>query len=438
MSMHKLFFIFLLTLLLVGCSGDRQQTTDQQATEQANVTEVTFWHAMGGPLGKVLDSLIDEFNQTHDSIRINAVGMGNYTALNQKMMAALAAGQPPTMAQAYEAWTSQFQQSDALVPMSTFIDGPNGMDQASFEDILTVFVEGNTWDGDMWSFPFNKSVRALYYNKNMFAEVGLDPEKPPATWEEYYDFSEKLTRDTDGDGQPDVEGTASQISAWMFGNLLLQNGGQFMNDDQTRVAYQSPEGIEALQFLVKLLGKDSKVGHITNGFEYQNEFLAEKVGMMEGSTVTSAYIEGKHEFEVGMAPIPAGKEKACIVSGTNIIVFNKAAKAQQDAAWVFIKWFTSPEITAKWAAGTGYVPVRKSALETETMKQKFAEKPDMEAVYAQLDYAYYEPVSAAWYAGRKYLEENAIQAALKGLEDPEEALKKAAADTQDELERMHD
>ncbi len=434
----KLHLIFLTILILIfGCSGnDKPGKTAKNEQAKPEVTEVTFWHAMGGPLGKVLDKLIAEFNQATADIHINAVGMGRYYALNQKMMAAIAAGQPPTMAQAFEAWTIQFQESEALVPMSHFIEGSNGLDQASFDDLLPVFVEGNTWQGQMWSFPFNKSVRALYYNKDMFREVGLNPEKPPSNWEEYYSFAEKLSRDIDGDGDTDVFGTASQISAWMFENLLLQNEGRLLNEEKTDVMYNSQEGIEALEFLVKLLGRDSKVGHITNGFEYQNEFLADNVGMIEGSTVTSAYIAGKHEFELGIAPIPSHKKKACIVSGTNIIIFSKAEKSQQNAAWRFIKWFTSPEITARWAAGTGYVPVRQSAFETETIRQYFEKNPGLKEVFDQLNYAYYEPVSSAWYAGRKYLEENAIQAALKGIENPKKALDKAAQDTKEELTRL--
>ena len=160
--------------------------------------------------------------------------------------------------------------------------------------------------------------------------------------------------------------------------------------------------------------------------------------MIEGSTVTSAYIRGKYDFELGIAPIPTHKKKACIISGTNIVTFAKAPKDQQDAAWVFIKWFTSPEITAEWAARTGYVPVRQSAFDTETMKAHFAEVPDMEAVYKQLEYAYYEPSIGVWYAGRKYLEQNAIQSALKGNTDPKTALDKAAQDTKDEIERLGD
>ena len=429
---RKIIILLLPFLLILNCTGSK----DQPSQAEKAFTEVTFWHAMGGPLGKVLDDLIKRFNETHPEIKIVPVGMGNYPALNTKLFGAINAGQPPTMAQAYEAWTSQFIDSKALTSMSHFIKGPNGLSDQEFNDILDVFIKGNTINGEMWSFPFNKSVRALYYNKDMFAEVGLNPDTPPATWEDYYNYALKLSKDTNGDGTLDIVGTAGNVSAWMFGNLLLQNEGSFMTADESEVAYQDQKGVEALEFLAKLLGRDSKVGHMTPGYDFQNEFLAGTVGIIEGSTVTTAYIEGKYDFKLGIAPIPAHKKKACIISGTNIVVFSKAPQEKQDAAWVFIKWFTSPEITAEWAARTGYMPVKKSAFETETMKKLFTEKPDLKAVYQQVDYAYYEPVSSAWFAGRKYLEENAIQSALKGLDDPKTALEKAANDTKEELQRL--
>ncbi|OQY26667.1 MAG: hypothetical protein B6244_12945 [Candidatus Cloacimonetes bacterium 4572_55] len=379
--MRRFFSILILIFLLTSCSGDDGKSNDSKRDEpqenESSLTRVNFWHAMGGPLGKVLDKLVEEFNRDNPDIHITAVGMGRYQALNQKLMAALAAGQPPTLAQAYEAWTVEFHKSGALTSMTDFIEGPNGYDEESLKDILPVFIEGNTWGDRMWSFPFNKSVRALYYNKDLFLQSGLDPEKPPGTWDEYYDFSEKIAKDTDGDGRIDIHGTASQISAWMFENLLLQNLGSLMNEARTEVTYQSPEGVEALEFQTKLLGKESKVGHITSGFEYQNEFLAGKVGIIEGSTVTTAFIEGRYDFGLGIAPIPSHKQKACIVSGTNIVIFSKSSQKQQEAAWRFIKWFTSTETTARWAAETGYVPVRQSAFETETMKKRFEKIPGM-------------------------------------------------------------
>jgi len=420
----RIVLVFSIALTLT-CSGRRSSD---------GTVEVTFWHAMGGPLGRVLDKLIDEFNATHPGIRVVSVSMGRYTALSQKIMAAVAAGKPPTMAQAYENWTVELIMNGSIVPIEKFIEGPSGLSAESFADILPVFIKNNSWDDVIWSFPFNKSVRALFYNKDLFREVGLDPDHPPKTWQEYLDFARRLTKDVDGDGNPEIWGTAGQVNVWMFGNLLIQNGGSFLAPNGEEVAFNSPEGVEALAFMKKLLA--DSVGFVASGFEYQNDFLAGKVGMMEGSTVSLAFIKGKYDFELGIAPIPAGKRPGVLIAGTNVVIFAKASEEEQKAAWEFIKWFTDTEQTARWAAGTFYVPVRESAFKSEILRKRFEEFPGLEDAFAQLHYATFEPKIAGWYAGRRYLAERSIEAVLRGSSDIKEALDRAAAKANAEIRRL--
>jgi multiple sugar transport system substrate-binding protein len=416
----------LVALLVFGGCGRK--------ASHGGAVEVTFWHGMGGPLGRVLNQLIDEFNESQDEVYVNSISMGRYTALSQKIMAAVAAGKPPTMAQAYENWTIELILSKSIIPIQRFVDGPGGLSQADIDDFLPVFIENNQWDGVIWSFPFNKSVRALYYNKDLFAAAGLDPGHAPATWDEYIGFSRAITRDADGDGHPEVWGTAGQVTVWMFGNLMIQDGGEWMDGSGERVAFNSAHGVNALTFQRDLLAGD--VGFITAGFEYQNDFLAGKVGMMEGSTVSVAFMEGKYDFELGIAPLPRGKRPGGTIAGTNVVIFEGVPEEEQRAAWKFIKWFTDTEQTAKWSAGTFYVPVRKSALDTDLLRQKFADYPGLQETYLQLDYASFEPKIAGWYAGRRYLAERAIESVLRGDADVQGALDKAAAQADAEIARL--
>jgi multiple sugar transport system substrate-binding protein len=426
MSVRTGWFLALCCLLAFAACGRRGGETGP--------VRVTFWHAMGGPLGRVLTSMINEFNTTHPDIEIVSVSMGSYTALSQKIMAAVAAGKPPVMAQAYENWTVELILSGSIVPIQDFFDGPNGLSPESLGDILPVFIENNMWDGVVWSFPFNKSVRTLFYNKNLFAESGLDPEHPPRTWDEYLGFARRITKDLDGDGVPDIWGNAGQVNVWMFGNLLLQNGGSFMDSTGLHAAFNGPRGVEALAFMKELLAGD--VGFIASGFEYQNDFLAGKVGMMEGSTVTLAFIKGKFDFDLGIAALPAGKRHGVTIAGTNVVLFKKASEREQAAAWTFIKWFTDTEQTARWAVGTSYVPVRRSAFQTEILREQFDQHPGLEEAFSQLDYASFEPKVAGWYAGRRYLEEVAIEAVLRGNADIKEALDAAASKANAEIARL--
>ncbi|MBT5420164.1 MAG: extracellular solute-binding protein, partial [Candidatus Cloacimonetes bacterium] len=227
--------LILLSLIILGCGKKEVVNTD--------VTEILFWQAMGGPLGDALAELVNEFNDTHPNIHVKSVNMGNYTALSQKLMASIQTGNQPDVAQAYEAWIANMLEGDVIVPIEDFINEDPNFGQEEMDDIFPVFINSNKMGGKLVSFPFNKSVRVQYYNKDILFQNDMDPNKPPKTWEEFRTYCQKLTQDKDGDGTIDQYGTTVKISAWQFENLLLQAGGKIMNEDNTKPLFNSKEGV---------------------------------------------------------------------------------------------------------------------------------------------------------------------------------------------------
>lgn len=396
---------------IAGCRGTQEQRT-----------VVTFWHAMGGPLGKTLDSLVAEFNRTHTEIVINHVGMGNYQALSQKLMATVAAKKPPTISQVFESWTDQLYQAGTLTPVEDLLG--EAQKDALVDDLYPVFIEDNSWDGKLVTFPFNKSVPAYFYNKTTFQNEHID--HFPENWEEFIQVGIQITRDLDGDGTSDVWATAFPPSIWMFETLLYQNGGRLLADDNMTPLFQNQEGIDALQLQVDIL-KKHQIGYLTTGYQHQDDFLAGKVALISGSIVSYSYIKALDpEFDLGMAPVPSGKHDAVVISGTNIALFAHAEEDQKRAALEFILWFLSPEIQARWAYGTGYVPVRISSLTHPLMKERMEALPGLADVLAQLEYAHTEPRIAGWLGGRQILGTKGVEPALRGVKTPAEALRDCA------------
>jgi multiple sugar transport system substrate-binding protein len=378
---------------------------------------------MGGPLGRSLDGLVGEYNALGQGA-VESVSMGQYEALSQKLMAAVAAGGPPAVAQCYEAWTANLIANESIAPFSGMIEGQDGLSAESLADIHEIFLHGATQDGVLWAFPFNKSVRCLYYNKDAFREAGLDPEAPPRTWGEYREIARQLSADRDGDGKVDRWGLGSQITVTMFENLIVQNGGSLLDPTEQRAAFDSPEGIEALEFMTDLLVRDG-TALLSQGFEYQNEFLAGNVAMIEGSSVSIAFLEGKYTFALGIAALPAGRLDTQLVAGTDVVIFASTPE-RLDRAWRFVKWFTDTPQTARWAAETGYLPVRKSAMQHPVLAAKLDGHPGLRDAYAQLERALPQPKAKGWYAGRDILEREAIEPVLRGRMQPAEALRLAA------------
>ncbi len=417
-----------MAVLLTGACGSGTDSSNDKV-------QVVFWHAMGGPLGDVLeDSLIAEFNSLHDDIEILPVCMGNYSALSQKIMAGVMAGSPPGMAQAYETWTAQLIRGGALVPLDSLMDADPSYTEEMWNDFFPVFQANNTFDGRVFSFPFNKSVPLIYYNVELFDSLGV---QPASTWEEQRELLEILTVDGNDDGDlfddVDRSGTAFGTSVWSFECLLAQAGGSLLNSDSTETAFNSPEGVEALEYMTTLLYVDS-TAYLTSGYDHQKGFAEGRVGQVQGSVTSLAFMirdmerraeSGLSTFTIGTAPLPAGRQQAVYISGTNVILFNNEDPRVVEAGWEFIKWFAQPDIQARWFAGSGYLPARISSLEEPAVITKMEEYPGLKLVLEQLHYAVFEPQITAWYDGRAFLSES-VEIVLYGRMTPEEALSRAA------------
>jgi multiple sugar transport system substrate-binding protein len=416
--MKKVLFVMLIALLLFSMSCGKKATSTK--------VTIAFWHGLGGPLGDALSEMVKEFNRTHPDIEVTVNQVSSYEALSQKLMASIQANKQPDIAQVFESWTSKFIEAKVLSPMDEFITSDDKFTDKQLTDFYPVFIASNTFDGKMWSFPFNKSVRMIFYNKDAFVRANLDPNKPPANWDEMREYCKTFTKDQNGDKQPDTFGTNYAPNAWQMINLLYQAGGQVL-DAQGKVVLNQKPGVEALTYLTDLINKDKTV-YLVTGYNGQNDFLAGKVAIYEGSSVSITHMKQQTiNFNMGYAPLPTYKTNQSAISGSNVVIFKNADKKREQAAWEFVKWFTDTEQTAKWSSLTNYMPIRKSAMQTVTMKDMLAANPQSAAVYAQLDNAVTEPQIPQWFEARGELEK-AIEMALLKKKTPQQALDMVAKD----------
>jgi len=389
-----------------------------------NTKEVVFWHALGGPLGDALNSMIYEYNREHPQQKIKAISMGNYQALSQKIMASIQAGNQPDIAQVFESWTANLIAGNAILAIEDFIKKDSAF-QENMEDFYPVFLDSNTFDGTIWTFPFNKSVRVMYYNKDIFYRNNLDYNSPPKTWDEFLEISKLLTQDRSGKGRIDQWGTTFHTDMWRFENLLVQAGGNLMDKQNTKVLFNSLEGVEALKFYTRLLHVD-RSAYTSAGLDGQNHFLAERVAFFEGSSVSYVYLKNAEiSFNLGIAPVPIFRTARNVISGTNIAIFAKGDNLKSQAAWEFIKWFSEPKQAAKFSALTFYMPIRRSAFYETEMQAMIKEHPGLIEVFKQLEFAEFEPQIPEWFEFRKNFEEIVLERVFLGTISPEEALKQA-------------
>jgi len=408
-----------LFVFLTGC-GPRGQSPAEKKVK------ITFWHAMGGPLGDALEKMIDDFEQANPDVDIEPVSMANYSSLSQKLMGAVQVNAPPNLAQMYESWTTQFYALNKLVVLDSLIHSPDGLTSEELADFYPAFIEGNTWDGKIVTLPFNKSLPVFFYNIDMLAQSGYN--EFPRTWDELRTMLLRLT-----DKKSGRYGGAGLVNEGVFGALLLQQGGDYLDEQNKKPLFNSPAGVRAARFLADLVNKDSSV-YYGAGYEPQNDFLAGRIACIQSTSVSWAFLKPNFTFKVGIAPLPVAATPAVIGYGTNIGIFRTGNEQQIRAAWRFVKWFTSPEQQAKWATLTFYVPVRKSALNIPEYQKLIQETPGLSAALKQLEYLRFEPRSEAWFAGRRVLGD-ALEKIIRAGIEPKNALDQAAAEVEKELKR---
>ncbi|MGH2349588.1 MAG: ABC transporter substrate-binding protein, partial [bacterium] len=343
---------------------------------------ITFWHGMSGVLLPPIDELTRDFNRLNPGIAVSAIYQGNYGVLNQKLIASVAAGNPPTISQVFPTWTDQLIRANAIVPMSRFINGPDGLSAEELNDIIPILRQANTFGGVMWTMPFNKSLYLLFYNVDLLKQHNL---KVPATWDEFVNAAKVLTREEGG--RVVRYGFVVRPTTDYFTTAMLTNGGAFLRPGGREVAFNSPEGVEALQFLVDLVNRH-KVAYVLPGFA-DADFGAGKVAMYiatnPGLAFAQAAVAGK--FEIGLAPLPYKRTKATLLSGTDVAITARATPEQQVAAWKYIKFLTGTNGTTRWSLKTFYMPVRQSGRDSTLMRVYLRSNPEHRAGLESLEFA---------------------------------------------------
>lgn len=410
--MKRIYLLTLICILLVSFS----------CKKAISKTEITFWHAMGGPLGKALENMVLDFEKANPDIKVTLVGMGDYSALAQKLMGAISVDNPPTIAQVYESWTTQFYAQNQIFPLDSFVYGRSGLTQDEINDMYAVFAENNKWDGKFLTFPFNKSVPVYFYNIAMFDSNGI--KEFPKTWDGFRTAVKQITKVSSKGGKPEIYGTGGGVNSWLFGCMLYQKGGQLLDETKKKAMFNSQTGVQSLQYMIDLIYRDSSA-NFTSGYEPQNDFLSGKLGTIYGTIVSWAFMKDKMSFPIGIAPLPSWDKNAVLSYGTNICLFRKSTPQQKEAAWRFIKWFTRPKQQARWASETFYVPVCKQALNEPSYAKLLGEVKGLKEAVEQLNYATFEPRGEEWFAGRRYLGD-AMEEALRLKTPPQKSLDNAA------------
>jgi len=338
---------------------------------------ITFWYALGGSEGKTFAAMVEEFNKTNlYAITVEATYSGSYAETAQKVVAAIATNTLPNggVIAAAPLWTGR----QGNYKLLDYVKGPDGLDM---DDFWPVLWDYNEYDGKVCSLPFNNSTPVLFYNKDLMKKAGLDSEKPPQTWDELKAMAKQIVEKVPG--EPKVWGVDTTSPDWILKALIIENGGQIMNDKATEPLFTSEAGYEALSWWKSLV--DEKLMAPAQHKGARDLFIAGRLGFLYASTGTVGTVKAGAKFDWGTTFLPKQKKYGVTVGGAALALF-PSTKDKEDATWKFLKWLLSPQNTIKWTVATGYVPIRKSILKSPEIQKLFQEQPQYRAGFEQLEY----------------------------------------------------
>ena len=233
---------------------------------------------------------------------------------------------------------------DIVIPLDELIAADAA--QVKMDDFFPAFMLNSTQGGKVWSIPFQRSTPVMYYNKDAFKEVGLDPNKPPQTQAELVAAAKKLTKQEGG--RTTRWGLAipssGGVDTWLYEALTIAAGGVLydVNNSCCKVLLSSPAAETAAQFL-RDLGEKEKVsppGPINWGTT-ANDFAAGNVAMIYYTTGGLGFIRNNAKFEFGTAFLPKDQRFGTPTGGGNVYLFKATPPDRRKAAWEFAKWITS-------------------------------------------------------------------------------------------------
>lgn len=395
--------------------------------------ELTFYYpvAVGGPVTKTIDQMAADFEKENPSIRIKPVYAGTYQESIVKALTAFKSGQPPHLAVLLSTDMFTLIDEGAIVP----IDGLAGADGRQWLDgFYPAFMENSRTGGKTWGVPFQRSTIVMYWNKELFKEAGLDPDKAPQNWDELVSYAKKLTK-TDASGNVSTWGVkipSSGFPYWLFQGLTTPNDTILMNEAGTETYFDKPGSIEALQYWVDLSAKHKVMpGGVIEWGTTPKDFFERKAAIVWTTTGNLTNIRTNAQFPFGVAMLPAKKRRGSPTGGGNFYVFDKTSPEERQAAMKFIRWATQPQRAAQWSIATGYVAVTPAAWETDEMKKYVQEVPQATVARDQLQYSVAELSTHENQRVTKALNDG-LQAALTGSKSPADAMK----DSQREADRI--
>lgn len=413
-------FAAVLSLALSGCvgSGDSGTGPDQ----------LSVWFPGNNPveIELVTKEIVPAFEE-ETGVEVD-VTFADYSDLSTKLNAAFAGGTAPDIFGHGPAAIADFVVNDRVEPLTDYVAELSAEDR---EDIATALPGGQV-DGVQYLVPLSLQSVLLVYNKADFAAVGLDPENPPRTWEGIREAADALTV-RDGSGAITHSGLLLPSHPvgrqQAFSTLLASAGGALLTEDSSKAAFNSPEGLKALEYYISTYRGDSPVSANLGANYIDTPTAQQPLATGEASIAAlsaqaaSQLQKANPDVEYGVIQPPAFEdaEEGLATGGAGAGLMINADSEQKELAWKFIQYMISKDTSTRYIEGIGAIPMRASAIDSDFVKSS----PIVQAWLEASTHLRANPNVPGWIQVRDTIDKH-LEQALNETIEPEAALEQMA------------
>jgi len=422
-----LVLVVCLYLLITGISGT--------SALGAQRTKITYWTIWTGFEFDTIKELVDEFNASQNKIEVDVLPV---SGLGEKLLVAVAAGEPPDVTAIGERNIAPYAIRNGVIPLDRYIKKA-GISRDSY---ISIAYDMLSYKGHQWALPITLMSCALHWNKGMFKKAGLDPNNPPRTIKELDTYNEKLTR-WDSAGNIIQMGFDPAWPGWWPFAWVWYFGGKLYDPQKKKVTADNPQNVKAFEWVqsyAKKFGAEALQTFASGFGTYSgptNPFFAEKLAMVyQGSWHANFIQKFAPDMEFGVAAFPYGPGGAPDTARVTVdaLAIPRGAK-HPDEAFEFIKWMSTQYALEKLALGHR----KMSPLKASYNAQFIAKHPNPYIeVFYRLTFspnARHELVMPVWDIYRKEMAV-AFDSVMLLKETPQEALRRVTFRVQRELDRV--
>jgi multiple sugar transport system substrate-binding protein len=354
-------------LLLSGCGGSGVTPTPQatpSGENESSTKPLTLWHTFDDERADTLVALAREFRRVYPDLTVTPVYVGTHDDLTKQMAAAIALGNLPDLILAERRQIAAFAEQGGLQPLDEFMDDPDlGLEKGDRTDFLNGMLQlGNfpILGNHMYGFPFHVEAFVNFYNADMLKAINIS--QAPRTWDDFGGVSTEATKD-------DAYGWAMRADADTFEAMLTSRGSALLTNSEMKGLFNERAGINSLR-LVSDLTQAGVARLATSDDGARSEFASGNAAfymgwMSELVAIRRAQEEAETDFRIGVGLMPQlDPEVPWLLTRGDMFAIPKISKERARDAWFFVRWMSTPSVSARWVRATDALPLRISALES--------------------------------------------------------------------------